>query len=94
MNDQKAVERIREMEEILDRANRVIDEIESQITELEALRPYIQKLENYYTGKDWKNDFKLDEEGRLPSDLKRGVLSEDAVYDLLERYSELKERIN
>ena len=94
MNDQKAVERIREMEEILDRANRVINEIESQITELEALRPDIQKLENYYTGKDWKNDFKLDEEGKLPSDLKRGVLSEDAVYDLLERYRELKERIN
>ncbi len=28
-------------------------------------------------------DFEADEAGKLPSDLKRGVLSEDAVYDLI-----------
>ena len=92
MSDENAVERIQEMEEILDRANMVIDEIGSKISELEALQPDIQKLENYYTGKEWKADFKLDEEGKLPSDLKRGVLSEDAVYDLLERNRELRDK--
>ena len=34
-------------------------------------------------------DFELDEEGKLPADLKRGVLSEDGIYNLLERNSEL-----
>lgn len=92
MSDENAVERIQEMEEILDRANKVIDEIGSKISELEALQPDIQKLEKYYTGKEWKADFKLDEEGKLPSDLKRGVLSEDAVYDLLERNRELRDK--
>lgn len=89
MNDDKAVKRIQEMEEILDRANKVIEEIESKISELESIQPDIQKLDKYYTGKDWKADFKLDEEGKLPPDLKRGVLSEDAVYDLLERNKKL-----
>ena len=33
--------------------------------------------------------FALDEKGKLPKELKRGVLSEDAIYDLLERNKEL-----
>ena len=94
MNDEKAVKRIQEMEEILDHANKVINELESKISELESIQPDIQKLEKYYTGKDWKADFKLDEEGKLPPDLKRGVLSEDAAYDLLERNRELIDQLN
>ncbi|MBP3197255.1 MAG: DUF4298 domain-containing protein [Butyrivibrio sp.] len=33
----------------------------------------------------------MDEEGLLPRDLKRGVLSEDGIYDALERNKELVE---
>ena len=86
---QDAIERIKEMEAILDRATRVMNELESKLAEFEALQPDIQKLEQYYTGKAWKSDFKFDEEGKLPANLKRGVLSEDGVYELLERNREL-----
>ena len=34
-------------------------------------------------------DLADDEAGRLPKGLKRGVLSEDGIYNLLERYREL-----
>lgn len=94
MNDKKAIERIKEMEEILDRASKVINELDSKIAELESIQSNIQKLEKYYTGKKWKSDLKLDEEGKLPPDLKRGVLSEDEIYDLLERNRELMKIIN
>ena len=40
-----------------------------------------------------KDDFALDEEGLLPNNLKRGVLSEDGIYDALEWNKELMERI-
>ena len=40
-------------------------------------------MELYYTGGQWQKDFTDDEAGKLPRDLKRGVLSEDAVYDFL-----------
>ena len=90
--NQDAIERIKEMEAILDRATRVMDELESKLAEFEALQPDIKKLEKYYTGKAWKSDFKLDEEGKLPADLKRGVLSEDGAYELLERNRELLEK--
>ena len=87
--NQDAIERIKEMELIMDRVTKVMGELESKLSEFEALQPDIQRLEKYYTGKAWKSDFKLDEEGKLPTDLKRGVLSEDGVYDLLERNREL-----
>ena len=42
----------------------------------------IRKMESY-----------LDEAGKLPADLKRGVLSEDAVYDLLTEHRDLMARM-
>ena len=43
----------------------------------------IQELKAYYEGGLWMQDYCRDERGEFPADLKRGVLSEDAVYDLL-----------
>ena len=42
-------------------------------------------LEEYYTSGEWLDDYEADEAGLLPADLKRGVLSQDSVYDLMER---------
>ena len=42
-------------------------------------------LETYYTSGQWRDDYEADERGELPPDLKRGVLSQDGLYDLLER---------
>lgn len=50
-----------------------------------ALREKCAALEAYYTSETWKRDFADDEAGLLPKDLPRGVLSEDGIYNLLER---------
>lgn len=92
--DSKAVMRIREMESILDTATEKIDALEEAIVDFEDYQSEIERLEAYYTGDAWKTDFTLDEEGKLPDDLKRGVLSEDGIYDLLERNKELRERLD
>ena len=44
----------------------------------------LRLLEVYYTSGQWREDYEADERGELPPDLKRGVLSQDALYDLLE----------
>ena len=49
----------------------------------------IATLEKYYASDEWKQDFADDEAGLLPADLKRGVLSEDGIYNLVEQYHEL-----
>ena len=76
-----AIARITEMEEALDRVLAALDD-----AELEA---DVRRLAEYYDGPDWKADFVLDEAGLLPKDLKRGVLSEDGIYDVLEKYKEI-----
>ena len=49
-------------------------------------RRKLKLLEEYYTSGDWRTDYEADEAGELPADLKRGVLSQDGVYDLLADY--------
>ena len=44
----------------------------------------LKALSEYYGSDAWKRDFAADEAGLLPKDLKRGVLSEDGIYALLE----------
>ncbi len=87
------VKRIIEMESILEEALRRMDKAEEVPEALLAYQSEIKKLDVYYYSQDWKDDFALDEDGRLPKDLKRGVLSEDGIYDALERNKELMERI-
>lgn len=50
----------------------------------------ITELEAYYASDEWKQDFSADETGLLPKNLKRGVLSEDGIYNLLEEYAVLQ----
>lgn len=86
----KRILRIERYEEIYDKLSRSVREAESALEALEALAPELAELEAYYTGPEWKKDFAADEAGRLPPELKRGVLSEDGVYDLLERAARLR----
>ena len=88
---EKAVKRITEMEEILDEARKRVHALEEALEGFEEYQDKIRELDRYYTGKDWKSDYAMDEKGELPAGLKRGVLSEDAVYDLLEQNQELLE---
>ncbi len=86
----KQTERIAQMESLFDKSDEVIRQLQQAIADFQALLPVITKLEDYYKT-DWHTDFEADEEGKLPSDLKRGVLSEDGLWDLLEEYQRLKE---
>jgi len=84
---------LNEMEEILDRAIQRMDALEKKMAEYEEFQTEIQVLEKYYTSQQWKDDFAMDEKGKLPERLKRGILSEDGIYNMLERNKELLERI-
>lgn len=41
-------------------------------------------LTRYYASGRWLRDYELDEQGLLPQGLKRGVLSQDGLWDLLQ----------
>ncbi len=57
----------------------------------DRLKYLVSELETYYESVKWRKDFENDEAGLLPKNLKRGVLSEDGIYNLLEEYREVSE---
>ena len=62
-------------------------------TDLKDLTSAFSTLEAYYTSPAWRTDFEAHEAGLLPPDLKRGVLSEDGIYNLLEEYKRVEEEM-
>lgn len=81
--DMNQIERIQFMERILDEATEAVKELQEALEKYIAVQKQIEELDAYYGGADWRNDFNDDAAGKLPRDLKRGVLSEDAVYNFL-----------
>ena len=81
------------MENILDKATYMMDTLEKKIAEYEDFLSEIEKLEAYYTSQQWKDDYAMDEAGKFPEKLKRGVLSQDGIWNMLERNRELIQRI-
>ena len=86
-------DRIAYYEIILDRTADAIRNLEAALDEYEAICPLLQELERYYTGPEWKADYDADAAGDLPRDLKRGVLSEDGIDDVLSDFRDLEERL-
>ena len=72
------IERIRYYEGLMEQAERA--------RSAEEARETLRELEAYYTGPLWMEDFAADEAGLLPEGLKRGVLSEDGIDHLLDRF--------
>ena len=75
----------------------VFDEVQNALAEgvdIEdaLLQEKIEILIQYYESEQWKIDYSADERGELPADLKRGVLSEDGVYNLLNDIDSLKKK--
>ena len=86
------IRRITEMESRYDRIRHALRASGACPDRLDSVRGDIQALSAYYEGSLWREDFEADEAGLLPPDLKRGVLSEDAVYDLLSEYDTLRKQ--
>ena len=87
------IERIRQMELRLERSAAAVMELSAALDKYEAALEDIKALDAYYGSEEWKQDFSDDEAGRLPADLKRGVLSEDGIWNLLSDAKELNNRI-
>ena len=87
------IERVAEMEARMDQALAAAQAMETALEDWEAAQPALEELSAYYDGPLWRADYEADEAGELPAELKRGVLSQDGLWDLLIRARELNERL-
>ena len=87
------IERITQMEQCLDATEKAIRELSEALSAFEEVQLQYRQLNDYYGSDAWMQDYEDDEAGKLPKDLKRGVLSEDAVYDLITENREILVRM-
>lgn len=94
------MQRITHMEKNLDNAREIVsactealEQLERLLKQYEACLPKIEELLQYYGSTEWFADKEDSDSGRLPADLKCGVLSEDAVYNFWTDYDALRERM-
>lgn len=81
----KPTERITRMEAAFDRARAALSAGQTTSADFPLLAAYM-------SSGDWLRDYEADEAGLLPRDLKRGVLSQDALYDLLAGWEALRRK--
>jgi len=87
------IERIKNMEEKFNKSQNAIKELNKALKEYTKAQESIRELAAYYSSIEWKKDFQDDEKGKLPKDLKRGVLSEDGIYNLLDDNIEMQKKL-
>ena len=89
----KQTARIEQMEKLFVEAERSVGEMKKCLNRYIRTQKKIAELEDYYSSGKWRRDYEDDEKGKLPDDLKRGVLSQDGLYDLLNENDELIEKM-
>ena len=89
----KQTDRISSMEQHMERASSAIINFSAALDKYIEAQQSIAALSDYYGSDEWKQDFADDEAGLLPADLKRGVLSEDGIWNLLADNRELMNRM-
>ena len=87
------LQRIAAMEAAFDRTALAVRMMESALDTYETVKVDIDRLTEYLESGAWRADFEADEAGLVPKGLKRGVLSEDGLYDLLTDIVRLHEHI-
>ena len=90
---QDAICRVKEMESRFEQLAQAVSELSAALDKYADAGESLKALDAYYGSNEWKSDFAADEKGLFPEDLKRGVLSEDAVWNLLSDCRELKDRM-
>ena len=90
-NQQSA--RIRQMERRLVAATAAVKRLETALDKYENAQEAITALMGYYGSDVWRQDLADDEAGLLPDGLKRGVLSEDGIWNLLTDVHDLNTRL-
>ena len=87
------INRINEMEDRMERVTRWVDLLSSALEQLPSVQSDVYELSSYYESDLWMEDYEADEAGVLPANVKRGVLSEDGLYNLLTEYENLVARL-
>lgn len=78
----------------MEESSLAVKELSLALSKYEAVEKKYYALLAYYGSGRWMKDFEDDKKGKLPASLKRGVLSEDGVYDLICEHRDLVKQMS
>lgn len=78
------------MEEHLNKASHAVKALSDAIDLYTEAMESIEAIDDYLASDEWEQDFDDSEAGRLPADLKCGVLSEDGIWNVIDTNRELQ----
>ena len=84
------IERIKLMEQHLDKASAAVRALSDALDLYTEAMESIETIDDYLVSDEWQQDFDDSEAGRLPKDLKCGVLSEDGIWNVVDTNRELQ----
>ena len=82
------LERIQKMEGHLNKYAQVLADAQKALEQLEQSQTEYIQLRDYYTGQGFFDDLEYSNSPEFPENIACGVLSEDAVYDLMGEHFE------
>ena len=77
----------------MERVARTVRRMDAALGEFEKMRTEAERLDAYLGSDEWKADCEADRLGILPPALKRGVLSEDGIWNVLEDWRRVDQSI-
>lgn len=78
-----SADRVRKMEQYMDEVAEALKNSPGELKSSIELRGKVEILTDYMDSGQWLADYEADERGEFPIDLKRGVLSQDGLYNLI-----------
>lgn len=82
------IENIQKHELSLNRANELLNKLETIIEEWKKFNPNFLELMEYYQSPEWMEDFDAGNKGVF-KDINCGILSEDGIFNMFQRQREL-----
>ena len=90
---ERQIARIEKMESTLNQVVSATGQLNEALEAFEKVPAQALVLSSYLGSENWWADFEADADGKLPDDLRRGVLSEDGIFNALEDYREVLVRM-
>lgn len=81
------------MEQCLDQLTEAVRELTAALDKYDAAQAAVRALSTYLSSGEWTKDYEADEAGLLPDNLKRGVLSQDGIWNTMNDCRELDVRM-
>lgn len=85
--------RVAQMERAFEELESLVQVMEQYVDRSAAVAPQVAALAEYMESGQWQADYEADEQGLISAKLRRGVLSQDGLWNLLERFDAMKAAI-